>query len=41
MGCRGSNGVRPFYHCWRYNDEDDTDDEDDEDIEYDDDELMG
>jgi hypothetical protein len=39
-----SNGTRPFYHCWRYNDEDDTDDEDDdedEDIEYDDDELMG
>ena len=41
MGCRGSNGTRPFYHCWRYEDTDNEDDDEDEDIEYDDDELMG
>ena len=36
MGCRHSNGVRPFYNCWRYDDEtSDDDDEDDDDLDYD------
>ena len=47
MGCRHSNGTRPFYHCWRYVDElddDDTDDEDDDfydDFEYEDHRVVG
>jgi hypothetical protein len=36
VGCRHSNGTRPFYNCWRYNDESsDDDDEDDDDFDYD------
>ena len=47
MGCRHSNGARPFYHCWRYVDDSDDDDTDDEvddfydDFEYEDHRAVG
>jgi len=36
VGCRHSNGTRPFYNCWRYDESSDDDDEDDDDdFDYD------